>query len=66
VRFTLDGRNVMADAGETLIEVAERHGVQVPRLCHSPGLEPAGNCRACMVEVDGERVLAAACCRRPA
>jgi formate dehydrogenase major subunit len=34
VRFTLDGRNVMADAGETLIEVAERHGVQVPRLCH--------------------------------
>ena len=65
VRFTLDGRSVLADAGETLIEVAERHGVQVPRLCHSPGLEPAGNCRACMVEVDGERVLAAACCRRP-
>ncbi len=66
LRFTLDGRSVVADAGETLIEVADRQGVQIPRLCHSPGLEPAGNCRACMVEVEGERVLVAACCRQPA
>jgi len=65
VRFTLDGRSVLADGDETLIDAAQRLGVHIPRLCHSPGLEPAGNCRACMVEVDGERVLAAACCRRP-
>lgn len=59
----LDGRAVSARAGETLLEVADREGAVLPRLCHSPGLPSAGNCRACMVEVQGERVLAAACCR---
>jgi formate dehydrogenase major subunit len=64
--LTLDGREVTAQAGETLLDVADREGAAVPRLCHRPGLEPDGNCRACMVEVEGERVLAAACCRRAA
>jgi formate dehydrogenase major subunit len=41
-------------------------GVDIPHLCHTPGLPPAGNCRACVVEVAGERVLAASCCRAPA
>lgn len=62
----LDGREVTARAGETLLDVADREGALVPRLCHAPGLEPAGNCRSCMVEVAGERVLAAACCRKAA
>jgi formate dehydrogenase major subunit len=65
IAFTLDGRAVQAAAGETLLEVADREGVPLPRLCHQGGLEPAGNCRSCMVEIDGERVLAAACCRTP-
>jgi formate dehydrogenase major subunit len=65
VAFQLDGRSVFARPGETLIEVAQREGVPIPHLCHQPGLAPAGNCRACMVEVEGERVLAPACCRRP-
>ncbi len=65
VRFTLDGRDVEARSDETLLEIADREGVAIPRLCHQGGLTPAGNCRACMVEVDGERVLAAACCRHP-
>ena len=65
VRFTLDGRDVAAHAGETILEVARREGVEIPQLCWTPGLEPAGNCRACVVEVDGERVLAASCCRQP-
>ena len=65
VAFSLNGRAVQARAGETLIEVADREGVALPRLCHQPGLAPAGNCRACMVEIDGERTLAAACCRQP-
>ncbi len=63
--FTLDGRSVQARAGETIIEVAQREGVAIPHLCWTPGLDPAGNCRACVVEVKGERVLAASCCRRP-
>ena len=66
VSLTLDGRVLRARADETLWEVASREGVRIPHLCHQPGLEPAGNCRACMVEVEGERTLAASCCRRAA
>lgn len=65
IEFTLDGRAVTARAGETLWEVARRVGVELPHLCHRPGLPPAGNCRACVVEVAGERTLAASCCRAP-
>ena len=65
VRFTLNGREVTARANETLIEVADREGVEIPRLCYKPGLDAVGNCRSCMVEIDGERVLAPSCCRQP-
>ena len=63
VEFTLDGEPVRARAGETLWNVAMARGVEIPHLCHSDGLRPDGNCRACMVEVEGERTLAASCCR---
>ena len=68
VAFNLDGREVAAAAGETIWQVAAREGIAVPHLCHSaePGYRPDGNCRACMVEVEGERTLAASCIRRPA
>ncbi len=68
VRFTLDGREVEAQAGETIWQVARREGIAIPHLCYSPapGYRPDGNCRACMVEIEGERVLAASCIRRPA
>ena len=65
VSFTLDGREVTGRADENLLEIARREGIEVPHLCYKPGLEPAGNCRACMVEIDGERVLAPSCCRTP-
>lgn len=65
VRFRLDGREASAAPGETIWAVARRLGVEIPHLCHSEGLTPAGNCRACVVEVQGERTLAASCCRRP-
>jgi formate dehydrogenase major subunit len=63
IEFTLDGVTVHAEPGTTLWEAARAQGVHLPHLCHSPGLRPDGNCRACMVEVEGERVLAASCCR---
>jgi len=66
VLFTLDGAQVEARPGETIIEVADRLGVEIPRLCYKPGMRPDGNCRACMVEIKGERVLAPSCCRAPA
>lgn len=65
VRFALNGREVEALPQETLIEVAAREGVDIPRLCYKEGLEAVGNCRSCMVEIDGERVLAPSCCRHP-
>ena len=58
-QLTLDGQPVAFNAGESLWDVALRNGKPLPHLCHTPGLTPAGNCRACMVEVEGERVLAA-------
>ncbi|SOY66230.1 formate dehydrogenase subunit alpha [Cupriavidus taiwanensis] len=66
VTFTLNGREVSAQPGESLLKVAQREGFEVPHLCYKDGLEPAGNCRACMVEIQGERVLAPSCCRYPA
>ena len=63
--FHLNGREVQARAGESILQVADREGLAVPRLCWQEGLPEAGNCRSCMVEVAGERVLAASCCRRP-
>ena len=65
ITFLLDGREVRGRADETILEIADREGVAIPRLCAKDGLAPAGNCRSCMVEVDGERVLAASCCRHP-
>ncbi len=67
VTFTLDGREVTAAPGETIWEVAQRLGTRIPHLCHrpEPGYRPDGNCRACMVEIEGERTLAASCIRRP-
>ncbi|MBM3599227.1 MAG: formate dehydrogenase subunit alpha [Alphaproteobacteria bacterium] len=68
IRFTLDGREVEAQPGETIWQVANRLGTEIPHLCYSPkpGYRADGNCRACMVEIEGERVLAASCVRKPA
>ncbi len=63
VEFKLDGQSVHAYAGETILKAAERHGVQIPRLCFKDGYRPDGNCRACVVEIKGERTLAPSCCR---
>ena len=65
VRFDLNGRIVEAPANRTLIEIADAEGIEIPRLCYKPGLDKVGNCRACMVEIAGERVLAPSCCRTP-
>ncbi len=67
ITFTLDGREVAAREGETIWQVAHRLGTEIPHLCYSPepGYRADGNCRACMVEIEGERVLAASCIRKP-
>ncbi len=66
IDFKLNGETVSALAGETILQAAKRHGVEIPHLCYKEGYRPDGNCRACMVEIKGERVLAPSCCRAPA
>ena len=66
ITFELDGHQVEATPDETIWQVAQRHGTTIPHLCYNPapGYRADGNCRACMVEVEGERVLAASCQRK--
>src|ERR1700756_1736542 len=67
IKFSLDGHEVEALPGETIFQVASRQGIELPPLCNAPkpGYRPDGNCRVCMVEIEGERVLAASCIRTP-
>jgi formate dehydrogenase major subunit len=65
VSFRLNGNEVVGNANETIIQIAKREGVEIPHLCYMEGLDTAGNCRACVVEIKGERVLAPSCCRNP-
>src|SRR5215831_529661 len=68
VKFTVDGREIEAGTDETIWQVAQRLGTDIPHLCYAPepGYRADGNCRACMVEIEGERVLAASCILKPA
>jgi hypothetical protein len=63
--FLIDDREIDIRDGETIFRAARRLGIKLPHLCYSPkpGYRPDGNCRVCMVEIEGERVLAAA--KRP-
>jgi formate dehydrogenase major subunit len=65
--FTIDGREIDIRPGETIFRAARRLDIKLPHLCYTPkpGYRPDGNCRVCMVEVEGERVLAASCIRTP-
>ena len=63
VTFELNGLSVTARADQTLIQIADREGIEIPRLCYQDGLEAVGNCRSCMVEIAGEREIGRASCR---
>src|SRR5258706_6245770 len=65
IEFKLNGKTVIGRPDELIIETARQNGIAIPHLCYSRTLRPDGNCRACVVEVKGERVLAPACCRYP-
>ena len=66
ISFELNGKTLDALAGETILQAADRAGISdIPRLCYKEGYRPDGNCRSCVVEIEGERVLAPSCCRYP-
>jgi bidirectional [NiFe] hydrogenase diaphorase subunit len=59
--LTIDGRDVSARAGETILEVARENGIFIPSLCHLQGLHPVGACRLCIVEIKNSPKLFPAC-----
>jgi NADH dehydrogenase/NADH:ubiquinone oxidoreductase subunit G len=61
VRIVLNGEEVSARYGSSILQVAEEEGVAIPTLCHSPDLTPAGACRVCVVEVEGAGALVGSC-----
>ena len=63
LEFSLNDKLIQAYAGETILTAAKREGVEIPHLCFKEGYRPDGNCRACVVEIDGERTLSPSCCR---
>src|SRR4030095_3834587 len=66
IEFKLNGETVVGRPDEPIITTAKKHGIDIPHLCHGGNQRSDGNCRACVVEIKGERVLAPSCCRYPA
>lgn len=58
ITFIVDGHEIQADPGQTIIEATDRAGIYIPRLCHKPGLAPFGACRVCTVKANGRAVAA--------
>ncbi|HYL87566.1 MAG TPA: formate dehydrogenase subunit alpha [Burkholderiales bacterium] len=65
IEFKLNGETVVGRPDEKIIETAKKHGITIPHLCHGGNQRSDGNCRACVVEIKGERALAPSCCRFP-
>jgi formate dehydrogenase major subunit len=63
LEFKLNDQTVMGFEGESILNAAKRHGIEIPHLCYKEGMRADGNCRACVVEINGERTLAPSCCR---
>jgi formate dehydrogenase major subunit len=61
VTVTIDGQEVLAEAGSTVLEAATAAGIDIPTLCHHPALAPVGNCRMCLVEIERQRNLQPSC-----
>src|SRR5262245_26500488 len=65
IEFKLNGKTVVGRPDEPIIETARQNGIVIPHLCYSRDMRPDGNCRSCVVEIKGERVLARCCCGYP-
>ncbi len=61
IKLTIDGQQVEAQAGDTVLDACRTAGVDVPTLCHEDRVDPMGSCRMCLVEVQGQRRLQPSC-----
>ena len=62
--ITLNGIKYSANTNETILDVSKRNGIEIPHLCFKEGMRPDGNCRVCVVEIEGERTLQPSCVRK--
>ena len=63
VSLKINGKTYFGNLGDTILDVTKRNNIQIPHLCFKEGMRPDGNCRVCMVEIEGERVLQPSCIR---
>lgn len=61
ITVTLNGARLTARSGQTILELASEHGIEIPNLCHDPRLRPSGACRLCVVDVQGQKNPVTAC-----
>ena len=61
IHLKIDGRDVTAQPGETILEAAKHAGIHIPTLCFLKGIANSGSCRVCLVEVEKARTLLSAC-----
>lgn len=61
ITVIIDGNQVDCHEGMTILEAADKAGIKIPTLCHSPDLKPTGVCRVCVVEVEGMTRLVDSC-----
>ncbi|EOD00047.1 NADH-dependent [FeFe] hydrogenase, group A6 [Caldisalinibacter kiritimatiensis] len=62
VSVNINGKDVTVDEGTTILEACKKINIKIPTLCNHPDLETKGNCRICIVEVEGQKIFSAACC----
>ena len=65
IEIQINGTTVQCQSTDNLLSIAQSIGIPIPHLCYKEGMEAVGNCRACMVDIQGERALAPSCCRTP-
>ena len=63
INLTMNGQDIVAREGQTILDVALENDIHVPRLCYDPRVSPSGSCRLCVVEIEGERGLHTSCTR---
>ena len=61
INIKINGKNIQANEGESILSVAKKEGIEIPTLCHHPDLEVRANCRVCVVEIKGEKKLKTSC-----
>lgn len=61
IKIKINGKDILAEVGQNVLQVAHENGIEIPSLCYHPDLKIQGSCRLCQVEIKGKKGLASAC-----